>query len=551
METMEELRQNFKLLDSGVAGTSYTYLDNSATMQVPETVLESICDFYHTSNANIHRGIHALSEKATDYYEIAREKTRVFIDAKYPEEIVFTSGTTASVNMAAQMVEHLISEDSEIIVSEMEHNSNFLPWLALSKRKKATLKIIPILADGTLDYEAFENMLSDKVALVSVTECSNVTGIKNSVDRIIKLTREKSNALVLIDGAQGVVHGRKSISKLGPDFYVFSGHKIGAPTGTGVLYVRKDIQDNLRPGWFGGGIVYQVFHDDAVFFDGARKFEAGTPNYVGVIGLGAAIDFWLEAEKSIGKEVIEETEASIMKKLEEELRKISGVNILGKPDQRYGCLSFTTDKLHSYDVCKMLDSYNIAVRSGHMCAHNYLRALGAESIVRVSIAPYNTMDEILYFVKCMKEIMSVSAAEGRTACGKMSMEAVEEEIIKDFAEVGAGINQYSLIAACADDLKELPKKEQNEDNLVKSCQVNTWLKTDWQNDKFSFEADSESVVVRGVMSLLQDIYMDRTKEEIENYKCKLIHADFVKNFLNHDQINGINEILAEVQKEAI
>ena len=397
MKTMEELRRNFKLLDSGVAGANYTYLDNSATMQVPESVLESICDFYHTSNSNIHRGIHALSEKATDYYEEAREKTREFIDAKYPEEIVFTSGTTGSVNMAAQMVEHLISEDSVIIVSEMEHNSNFLPWLALSKRKKATLKIIPVLADGTLDYDAFENMLSEKVAIVSVTECSNVTGIKNSVDRIIKSTREKTNGLVLIDGAQGVVHGRKSISKLGPDFYVFSGHKIGAPTGTGVLYVKKELQDKLRPGYFGGGIVYQVYHDDAVFFDGARKFEAGTPNYVGVIGLGAAIDFWLDAEKNIGKEVIEESEASIMKKLEEELGKIDGINILGKPDKRFGCLSFTTNKLHSYDVCKMLDSYNIAVRSGHMCAHNYLRALGAESIVRVSIAPYNTMEEILYF----------------------------------------------------------------------------------------------------------------------------------------------------------
>jgi cysteine desulfurase/selenocysteine lyase len=355
----------------------------------------------------------------------------------------------------------------------------------------------------------------------------------------------------MIDGAQGVVHGRQSIGKLGPDFYYFSGHKIGAPTGTGVLYMKKELQDKLRPGWFGGGIVLDVFHDDSILFDGSRKFEAGTPNYAGVVGLGAAMDFWLKAEEGIGKEVIEWTEAALMRTLEDELRKIDRVHVLGNPEQRFGCISFTVDGLHSYDVCKMLDCYNIAVRSGHLCAHNYLRALGADSIIRVSMAPYNTMKEVNYFINCMRAIVSMAPVECPSCNENMSMEEVEKEIIEDFTEIGTGINQYSLITSFAGGLHSLDQNYQNEDTLVKSCQVNTWLKTDWVDERFYLEGESESVVVRGVMSLLQSIYMNRTKDEIENYHCGLIDADFVKQFLNHEQLEELTRILGSVQQQAM
>ncbi len=404
MGDKQVLREDFPILSQRVHGKPLVYLDNAATMQMPRPVMDRMQAFYCAENGNIHRGIHALSESSTEAYENVRGTVCRFLGTGQPGEILFTSGTTASINLTAGMLSGSLRPGDEILITQMEHHSNYIVWQELAGRLSLTLRIVQVRPDGRLDMERFFEMVNERTRIAAFTELSNVTGIGTSAGEMVRFLRENSDARILIDGAQGVAHDRKDIAVLRPDFYCFSGHKLGAPTGTGVLYVRRDVLDTLRPVWFGGGTVRSLTENGPELYDGPSAFEPGTPNYAGIIGMGTALEYWMD------RGACREREQALLGQLEAGLRDMDGVTVLGEAgdsEPRRGCISVVFDGIHSYDMCRFLDQYGVAARSGHLCAVPYLRALGQEHAVRFSVAPYNMADEIAYTLETCREICRV------------------------------------------------------------------------------------------------------------------------------------------------
>lgn len=396
---MGDIRQDFPILQSHVNGQPLIYLDNAATMQMPLPVQNRMRHFYEKENANIHRGMYSLSEDATFSYEEVRNIVRRYLSGGSGDEVIFTSGTTDAVNLVAGMAEPLLKQGDEILITDMEHHSNYLPWRQLCARRNLKLRIVRTDDQGQVDLDHLDRLLNEKVKLAAFTQLSNVTGIEPPVQDIIARIRKQTPAWILVDGAQGVVHCREPIPALDCDFYCFSGHKLGAPAGTGVLYVKGSVFSLLRPVRFGGGTVNRVSEEEILFVDGPAVFEPGTPNYAGVIGLGEALHYWEERKEEFIREDF------LLRALEQGLLEMDGVHILGKSAHRKGCLSVTIDGVHPYDFCRFLDLKGIAVRSGHLCAAPYLQALGTEHAIRFSVAPYNTLEEIEAVLEACREVV--------------------------------------------------------------------------------------------------------------------------------------------------
>lgn len=396
---MRTLRDDFPILTEQINHKPLIYLDNAATMQMPLPVQDRLRRFYLEENANVHRGIHTLSERVTESYEHARKTIADFLRVEDPDEIIFTSGTTDAINIVAEMAGQFLRPGDEILVTEMEHHGNYIPWLKLAERMKLQLRIVPVRENGQLNMEQFQTMVGEKTRFAAFTQLSNVTGIETPVAQMITYIRAHSQALVLVDGAQGIVHCPTDLSILQPDFYCFSGHKLGAPTGTGVLYMKRRWMEQFAPVRFGGGTVSAVYKDRIEYLNGPAVFEPGTPNYAGVIGLETALQYWMGQEGHMC------TEENCMRILEQGLSKIPEIHVLGETDNRKGSISFLVDGMHAFDFCRFLDQYGIAARSGHHCAMPYLQALGTEHAVRFSVAPYNTEDEMKRVVEVCKQII--------------------------------------------------------------------------------------------------------------------------------------------------
>ena len=402
MFDVQEIRSHFPILSERPYGRPLIYLDNAATMQMPDTVMDSVKEHYERCNGNVHRGIHYLSNRSSLDYEEAREKTAAFLRVPDSQEIIFTSGTTQSINMVAWMLaEKAIRQGDEILTTQMEHHSNLLIWQHIVRKKQAVLKYVPVDENGHLEMECFRKELGRKTKLVALTQLSNVTGIENPIREMIRTVRERSDAAVLVDGAQGIVHCKSGLQEMDCDFYCFSGHKLAAPTGTGVLYMKKKWQTELEPAWYGGGTVASVTMQDWHLLDTVERFEPGTPNYAGSIGLGAAIDFFQRYDL---KERLQ-YELELMRRLEQGLSGLEGIGILGKSAERRGALSVKMDGVSPYDMAKFLDQYGIAVRSGHHCSMPYLNALGTETALRISPTIYNTAEEIDFTVEKLREVL--------------------------------------------------------------------------------------------------------------------------------------------------
>lgn len=394
--------KDFPILNRKINGKRLVYLDNAATTQKPKVVIDAISDFYLNHNANVHRGIHTLSEEATAMFENVYKKTAEFINAVSESEIVFTYGTTAAINMAAVCIKNseYWSKDGEIIVTEMEHHANIIPWMAiLNKKEKISgfsgvknLKVAKIKNDGTLDLDHLKFLLTSKTKVVAVSHISNVLGTINPIKEIVKLVKSHSNALVLVDGAQAAPHMRVNVQKLGCDFYAFSSHKMLGPTGVGVLWCKKEILDKLPPFLFGGGMIKEVFFDGATWADLPDKFNAGTPDISGIVGFGAALDFL----KKVGMDNVEQHEKSLVSYCIDKLKCIPGVQLYGPWDvsQRGGLVSFTVDKIHAHDLASILDSEGVAIRSGHHCAMPLHQRLGVSATARASFYLYNNKEDV-------------------------------------------------------------------------------------------------------------------------------------------------------------
>lgn len=391
MLRLNRIREDFPILDQTVFGNRLVYLDNAATTQMPQPVLEAIANHYHNDNANVHRGIHALSERSTRALENARGRVAGFINAAIPDEIVFTSGTTASLNMLADMMAHALRPECAVVTTIMEHHANFVPWQQMCERTRRPFLVVPLTEAGELDLAALEQTLaSHKVGLVAVTHVSNVLGTVNPIGSIVELAHEHG-ALVAIDAAQSIRHEAIDVQELDCDFLAFSGHKMCAPTGIGVLYGKLALLEGLVPVRFGGEMVDDVRVAQTTFAPPPLRFEAGTPNYVGAIGLAAAIDYL----ESLGLEEVWSREKQLARYAEDVLSEIPGLNVLGRPALRAGCVSFSVEGVHPFDLATMVDKLGVALRSGNQCAQPLLyEAYDIGTVTRLSPAFYNTFDEI-------------------------------------------------------------------------------------------------------------------------------------------------------------
>jgi cysteine desulfurase/selenocysteine lyase len=401
----KKLKKDFPIFARKMNGNELVYLDNAATSQKPKQVIDAIVDYYENHNANVHRGIHTLSEEATQMYEDARKKIARFIGAKYPEEITFTKGTTESLNRINYEwgVENLKKGDV-ILVTEAEHHSNLIPWQVLAQITGAKLDFIEVDESGEISLEDFEGKLNNNVKLVAVFHASNVLGTILPVKRICEMVK-KAGALVSFDGAQAVPHMKVDVQSIGCDFYSFSGHKMLGPMGTGVLWVRRELAEKMEPYEYGGGMIDTVKFDSATWADLPEKFEAGTPNVAGAVGLAAAVDYLEE----VGMDEIRSHEIELNKYALEKLQKIKGIKIFGPldPEKRAGLVAFDIEGVHGHDIAAILNSEGIAVRSGHHCAMPFHKKMGVSATTRASYYLYNTKEDLDKLIEGIKKARKI------------------------------------------------------------------------------------------------------------------------------------------------
>lgn len=397
------VRENFPILAQQVHGKPLVYLDSAATSQKPKCVIDAITRFYLMDNANIHRGVHELSERSTLAYEAARGKVRGFLNAANTQEIIFVRGATEGINLVAQTYGRThVGAGDEIVISALEHHSNIVPWQMLCEEKKAVLRVIPINDRGEIELYAFEKLLNPRTRLVAVSHVSNALGTINPVREIIQ-TAHEFNVPVLIDGCQAVQHMKVDVRNLDCDFYVFSGHKLFAPTGIGVLYGKEKLLEEMPPWQGGGDMIDRVTFEGTTFAAAPQKFEAGTPDIAGVIGLGAAIDWLVSQDRA----AMSAHEQELLRLGRELLQTVPGVRVVSAPDDNVGVLTFTMDGAHPHDIASLLDQDGICVRAGHHCTQPLHARLGIWASVRASLGPYSTEDEVRRLAKSLHRIRGV------------------------------------------------------------------------------------------------------------------------------------------------
>jgi len=403
MKDISEIRADFPLLQRSVYGKPLIYFDNGATTQKPQCVLDAVRDVYTSYNGNVHRGVHAMSDLTSEAFENAREKVRLFINAEKHEEIIFTSGTTGSINTVAfSFGERFVGRGDEIIVSHLEHHANIVPWQMMCERKGARLKVIPIDNNGELIFSEYLKLLSPKTRIVAVAQASNALGTIVPVEKIIEAAHSEGIP-VLVDGAQGIQHGLTDVQQMGCDFYAFSGHKIYGPTGTGILYGREKYLEELPPCQGGGDMVGKVTFDKTTYNTLPFKFEAGTMNYAGAIGLARALDY----VNDTGREEIAAREKMLLDYATQRLSAISKLKIYGNSSDKISTISFLLDGIHQYDTGTILDKLGIAVRTGTHCAQPVMDHFGIDGTVRASMCFYNTTEEIDALADGIEKVISM------------------------------------------------------------------------------------------------------------------------------------------------
>ena len=405
MLDVKQIREDFPILNTRQHGCPLIYLDNAATMQMPQPVLEQLVSHYHSQNGNVHRGVHSLSQKSTSAMERARERIAAYIGAK-AEEIIFTAGTTDSLNMLSRMLAPTIRTGQQIIVSAMEHHSNLIPWQELCQRTGAVLTILHMDWKCDLDLTQLGQLLERDTALVAVTWVSNVLGTVNPVGEITMMSHA-AGAMTVLDGAQAMKLPEIDVTAVDCDFLTFSGHKLGALTGIGVLYGKNNILSQLPPVRFGGGMIRESQYAASSYGGVPQRFEAGTPNYVGAISLGCAMEYL----QSVGRIELAQQEQILTDLLRKELAAIPEVTVIGTPNRHCGVVSFVVPGIHPFDLGAMLDSQGIAVRTGHMCAQPLVNRLGYDSVIRVSPAFYNTDQECLELISALKRTIPLLKGE--------------------------------------------------------------------------------------------------------------------------------------------
>ena len=396
-EVLNKIRDQFPILDQKINGEDLIYLDNAASTQKPKSVINAIKEYYENDHSNVHRGVHTLSVRATEAYENARVKVAEFLNSPNTHQIIFTKGTTDSVNLIASSVTNLIKENDEILITSMEHHSNIVPWQELCKRTGAVLKVIPINKNGELMIDEYENMISSRTKIISVVHLSNTLGTINPVEDIIEIAKS-NDVITVIDGAQAAGHLPIDVQKLDCDFYLFSGHKIFGPTGIGVLYGKEDILNQIDPYQFGGEMILKVTFEETTYNNLPHKFEAGTPNIAGAVGIGASIDFI----NGLDRDLAHQHEMSLHDYALEKLEEIDGIQIIGNASSKSSIISFIIDGLHPHDIGTIINQKGIAVRTGHHCTMPLMDFYGIPGTVRASFSIYNNHPEVDKLIDAIK-----------------------------------------------------------------------------------------------------------------------------------------------------
>lgn len=404
MLDINKIRSEYPILARQIFDRQLVYLDTAATSQTPQCVVDKICDMYHTKKANVHRGVHQLSQEATDCMENTREKVRRFLNADSTEEIIFTRGTTEAINLVASSYGEKLCNGDEIILTAMEHHSNIVPWQLLQQRKRIRINVVPINEKGELRQDIYENMFTENTRLVAFCHVSNVLGTVNPVKQMIEIAR-RHGVPVLVDGAQAAPHIRVDVKDLDADFYVMSAHKMYGPTGVGVLYAKKEFLERMSPYQGGGEMIGNVSFEKTTFAALPYKFEAGTPDFVGIAAFAEAIDYI----DRLGIDNIAEHEQQLLDYATRRLMEIPGMRIFGTADHKSSVISFLVGNIHHYDMGMLLDKQGVAVRTGHHCAEPLMHTLGIEGTVRASFGVYNTPEEIDTFVDAVKKASALLA----------------------------------------------------------------------------------------------------------------------------------------------
>ena len=394
-----QLREQFPILDRKIEGKPLVYLDNAATSQTPRCVVETINDMYYNHKSNVHRGVHTISQEATDIMEATREKVRQFINAKSTSEIIFTRGTTEAINLVASSYGDSLYTGDEIVLTVMEHHSNIVPWQLLQRNKRLKIHVVPIDSNGNLDMNAYEDLFTENIRFVAITHVSNVLGTVNPVKQMVQIAH-KYGVPVLIDGAQAAPHTKIDVQDLDADFYCFSSHKMYGPAGIGVLYGKEKRLSRMVPYQGGGEMIGNVTFEKTTFAELPFKFEAGTPDFVGIAAFGAAIDFI----NSLGIENIASHEQLLLDAATSQLMEIEGMRIFGTSETKHSVISFLVGDINSYDMGVLLDKLGIAVRTGHHCAQPLMKRLGVTGTVRASFALYNTLEEVNAFTQAVARV---------------------------------------------------------------------------------------------------------------------------------------------------
>ena len=395
--SLKNIREEFPILHQKINGEDLVYLDNAASTQKPKAVINAIKDYYENDHSNVHRGVHTLSVRATEAYENAREKVSQFVNSPNKNQIIFTKGTTESINLIAGSLTNLIEKNDEILITAMEHHSNIVPWQELCKRTGAILKIIPINDDGEILIDKYTEMVTNKTKLVSVVHLSNTLGTINPIEEIID-TAKLNNAITVIDGAQSAGHLLVDVQELDCDFYLFSGHKVFGPTGIGVLYGKENILNQIDPYQFGGEMILKVTFDETTYNGLPHKFEAGTPNIAGAVGIGASIDFI----NSLDRELCHQYEMSLHDYALEKLEQFDDIRIIGKSSKKSAIISFVIDGIHPHDIGTIINQKGIAVRTGHHCTMPLMDFYGIPGTVRASFSIYNNHAEVDKLIDAIK-----------------------------------------------------------------------------------------------------------------------------------------------------
>jgi cysteine desulfurase/selenocysteine lyase len=523
---LDKVRNDFPILNRKAHGQPLVYFDNAATTQKPQAVINAVSRYYELYNANIHRAVHLLSRLATDEYEEARKKVQRFLNAPTKEEVIFTRGTTEGINLVAQTFGRAnVGAGDEVIVSHMEHHSNIVPWQMLCEEKGAKLRVIPINDRGEIVFEEYEKLLGPRTKLVSVVHVSNSLGTVNPVKRVIEAAH-RGGVPVLIDGAQAVAHLRVDVQDLDCDFYALSGHKLYGPTGIGVLFGKAKHLRAMPPYQGGGDMIASVTFEKTTYADLPNKFEAGTPDIAGAIGLAAAIDY----VESVGLENIAAHENKLLRHATEKVRHIPGVRILGTAAQKVGVLSFVVENppVSALDVGVKLDLEGVAVRTGHHCCQPVMDRFGLPGTARASFAMYNTTEEIDHFAASLRKIVAEAGARARPAekvapaaiyakAWAASPQEAAEKLADVFESFDDWAERYQQIIDFGKKIPPMPAELKTEANYVRGCQSTVHIsarKKPGTADVLEFVADSDAELVRGLIGVLERIYSGQRAEDI-------------------------------------